>query len=283
MTLEQAQEHVQRKRQTVLEEQVQLEQRQRLRQQQELQVQLAKHRNAILEQQQLQQKALQDELQEFRTKQKQQEEIEKQLQLEQQQQEQQQQQQQQQKQEQQLARSRHDQKETVELTAQKEKESTKDIDSSMTSIPQYVPMRNRSMFGYRGPINEDQDHGDAKSIIAKTTTTTTLSEMISAENRVRLTLLDYTPKQINTMTSAQADTILASKQQAQLLQDDSREMLSDKGDKEVDEAEYYSLDITPFVSGSVNSNMHLVRVSDVMSSPSHDPSNVAMPSRRASS
>ncbi|KAF9949489.1 hypothetical protein BGZ72_008755 [Mortierella alpina] len=55
MTLEQLGQVQQRKQQSLLEEQIQLEQTQRMRQQRELQLELAKHRNAILEQQHQQQ------------------------------------------------------------------------------------------------------------------------------------------------------------------------------------------------------------------------------------
>ncbi|KAF9108370.1 hypothetical protein BGX29_000623, partial [Mortierella sp. GBA35] len=52
MTLEQALEAQQHKAMSLLEEQIKLEQSQRMRQQSELQLELARHRNAILERQQ---------------------------------------------------------------------------------------------------------------------------------------------------------------------------------------------------------------------------------------
>ncbi|KAF9164207.1 hypothetical protein BGX21_011128 [Mortierella sp. AD011] len=223
MTLEQIQQHVQRKQQLLLEEQVQLEQRQRMRQQQELQIQLAKHRNAILEQQQQQQQEMQKELAEYRKsilKQKQEQE-------------------QQQQQQQELAQVRHDQQVHAEggkvEKAQVEHETrAQETSSSSTPLPetdasrhQFIPTWRRTMFGYRGPEQVIMDvntaaTGDSTAAtllemeqesMLKSVSRRSISTMITAENRVRLTLLDYTPKQIDAMTPIQADAILSSKEQ----------------------------------------------------------------------
>jgi hypothetical protein len=77
----------------------------------------------------------------------------------------------------------------------------------------HVPLHRRSMFGYRGP-EQHPSHSllttdmNGKEEQIKQSTTHRVPFMITAENRVRLTMLDYTPKQIDAMTPAQAHAIL---------------------------------------------------------------------------
>ncbi|KAG0330140.1 hypothetical protein BGZ99_008003 [Dissophora globulifera] len=190
MTLEQVQQHVHRKQQSLLEEQVQQEQQQRMRQQRELQLELAKHRNAILARQ-----TKEDE--------------------------------QQQKQHQQTAQ-RRDQDvnrvdnaaaETVKATAATTVESSANVEvqDREPSRP-FVATRHRSVFGYRGPEQSGQNAVEPE--LQEPVATITMESrrvlfMITAENRVRLALLDYTPKQIDAMTPAQALAILSPGSQKQ--------------------------------------------------------------------
>ncbi|KAG0002129.1 hypothetical protein BGZ79_003553 [Entomortierella chlamydospora] len=295
MTLEQIQQHVQRKQQLLLEEQVQLEQRQRMRQQQELQIQLAKHRNAILEQQQQQQQEMQNELAEYR----------KSI-LKQKQEQEQQQQKQQQQQQQELAQVRHDQQVHVEggevekaEVGHEHETRAQETSSSSTPLPeadasrhQFIPTWRRTMFGYRGPeqvmmgVNTTTTAGDStaaallemeqESMLKNASRRRSISTMITAENRVRLTLLDYTPKQIDAMTPIQADAILSSKEQQEGNQRNqkqeqqeqstlkseaaaattaatSRKLLSVK-ELNDNKGEYHSVHtMTPFVSAAVGS------------------------------
>ncbi|KAF9184200.1 hypothetical protein BGZ51_003487 [Haplosporangium sp. Z 767] len=202
MTLEQVKQHQKRKQQSLLEEQMTLEQSQRMRQQLELQLELAKHRNAILEQQQLLQK--------------------------------QQEQQHKQRLEEEQVRRRDQEVSSTSTTTSTEKQQHKEsqvqakntdpscpTDQEQTQAqrrPQYVATQHRSIFGYRGPehrmtmsttastdalIEEEHKHIDQVVVPVR------IPFMITAENRVRLTMLDYTPKQIDAMTPEQAHAILA--------------------------------------------------------------------------
>ncbi|KAF9110470.1 hypothetical protein BGX27_006294 [Mortierella sp. AM989] len=312
MTLEQVQQHMQRKQQLLLEEQVQLEQRQRMRQQQELQIQLAKHRNAILEQQQQQQKVLQNELAEYRNsilKQKQQQEQDQQQQLAQARHNQLENDEEEKVQTRGVERAQVDhepEKSTQEETNSSTPTTTTTLSSSSSSSSssrrQFVSTRHRSMFGYRGPEQQQQQQVlnmrtgvsatttllEEEQTLTTTTSPRSISSMITAENRVRLTLLDYTPKQIDAMTPIQANTILlrSEKQKEEKEKEQEKKRMELLSDKEL--TEDHTLDMTPFVSGPVNLDMQgtaepqekysLHVVSDVI--PSSAPSSSVLASSR---
>ncbi|KAG0251956.1 hypothetical protein BG011_007296 [Mortierella polycephala] len=192
MTLEQVRQHQKRKQQSLLEEQMTLEQSQRMRQQHELQLELAKHRNAILEQQQQHKQQLEEQ------------------------------------------QVRRPNQEVLSTSTSTEKQQHKEskvqvenvdpscpVDQEQTQAqrrPRYVATRHRSMFGYRGPEHRmtmsttastdaltEEEHKHAEQLA----TPVRIPFMITAQNRVRLTMLDYTPKQIDAMTPEQAHAILA--------------------------------------------------------------------------
>lgn len=195
MTLEQLDQLQQRKQQSLLEEQIQLEQSQRMRQQRELQLELAKHRNAILEQQHQQQLLRRRE-------------HEKQLQELQQQQQQQ---------------ENNNQQSSAELQQVPCNDSAAD-DSGRhpikTPTQPYVPAHRRSMFGYRGPEQRmvlsttseavaSLPEEDIEESMQSGVTSVRTPYMMAAESRVRLAMMDYTPKQIDAMTSEEAQAILS--------------------------------------------------------------------------
>ncbi|KAF9575023.1 hypothetical protein EC968_004520 [Mortierella alpina] len=182
MTLEQVAQIQQRKQQSLLEEQIQLEQSQRMRQQRELQLELAKHRNAILEQQHKQQL--------LRRK-----EHELQLQEQQQQQEQ----------------------ENKQRSADSVPCNDTAADDSVrhpTKTPPhaYVATRHRSMFGYRGPEQRMLTDEDVDGSMQPDRSSAQLPFLLAAESRVRLAMMDYTPKQIDAMTPEEAQVILSSRE-----------------------------------------------------------------------
>ncbi|KAF8978459.1 hypothetical protein BGZ46_006461, partial [Entomortierella lignicola] len=230
MTPEQVQQQALQKQ--LLQHSKDTETSQRWRLQQELQLQLAKHRNAILEQQQQRQR-------QFEEKQAAKDQLKQEQELAQQQQQQ------------QNAESNHGSKPiTAASSTPKEEEGTNNSkvkgekvdntlannnnnnnndlencspEASATSGRQFIPTRHRSMFGYRGPEHktlielerqQQQQQGQMNVVPSSTTTTFSkprnISTMIPAVTRVQLTLLDYTPKQIDAMTPIQANAILSS-------------------------------------------------------------------------
>ncbi|KAF9200832.1 hypothetical protein BGZ49_008938 [Haplosporangium sp. Z 27] len=231
MTPEQVQQQALQKQ--LLQHSKDTETSQRWRLQQELQLQLAKHRNAILEQQQQRQRQLELEKQAAKDQLKQEQELA------------------QQQQQQQNTDSNHGPKPiTAASSTSKEEEGTNNKvkgekvdntlannnnnnnnndlencspEASATSRRQFIPTRHRSMFGYRGPEHktlielerqQQQQQGQMNVVSSSTTTTFSkprnISTMIPAVTRVQLTLLDYTPKQIDAMTPIQANAILSS-------------------------------------------------------------------------
>ena len=185
MTLEQLGQVQQRKQQSLLEEQIQLEQTQRMRQQRELQLELAKHRNAILEQQHQQQLLRRRE-------------HEKQLQEQQQ-----------------------ENKQAVEqVPCNFSAADDKVHHPTKTPLHPYVATEHRTMFGYRGPEHKMalSTTSEAATTLAEDDVAETLRSgvtsvqipfMIPAESRVQLAMMDYTPKQIDAMTPEEAQAILS--------------------------------------------------------------------------
>ncbi|KAF9283836.1 hypothetical protein BGZ68_005072 [Mortierella alpina] len=193
MTLEQVDQFQQRKQQSLLEEQIQLEQSQRMRQQRELQLELAKHRNAILEQQHQQQ----------------------------------------------LLRRREHEKQLQELQQQQQENNNQQSAAGLQQVPcndsaaddsgrhpiktptqPYVPTHRRSMFGYRGPEQRmalsttseavaSLPEEDIEESMQSGVTSARTPYMMAAESRVRLAMMDYTPKQIDAMTPEEAQAILS--------------------------------------------------------------------------
>jgi len=85
----------------------------------------------------------------------------------------------------------------------------------------FLPTRHRTIFGYRGPehiqdaeaIHEDEEeHGleDEEHVWSMALQVSPLSSLLSAEIRVQLAMMDYTPKHIDAMTLAEAQAILQS-------------------------------------------------------------------------
>ncbi|KAG0048474.1 hypothetical protein BGZ83_006590 [Gryganskiella cystojenkinii] len=188
MTPEQAQASQVAKKLTLLEEQIQLEQTQRVRQQAELQLQLSRHRNAILEQQSKQQQLYEQDLQERRRRQEQKQLQEKQDQV----------------------------KKMQALSRQDEQEEHSEAESRNHSeeqqLPKFVATRHRSMFGYSGPEHKLEEQAalelESSSRPASLSPSTSPLSLLSAENRVQLAMMDYTPKQIDAMSPNLAQSIL---------------------------------------------------------------------------
>ncbi|KAF9965370.1 hypothetical protein BGZ70_004967 [Mortierella alpina] len=193
MTLEQLDQVHQRKQQSLLEEQIQLEQSQRMRQQRELQLELAKHRNAILEQQHKQQLLRRRE-------------HERQLQEQQQE-----------------NKQRPVEQVPCNDTAAAAVAAVAD-DSvrhpAKTPLHPYVATQHRSMFGYRGPEQRmalstsseaitTMEEEEVDESMQSGATSVRIPFLMAAESRVRLAMMDYTPKQIDAMTLEEAQAILS--------------------------------------------------------------------------
>ncbi|KAF9547079.1 hypothetical protein EC957_008928 [Mortierella hygrophila] len=225
MTLEQALEaHQHKQMASLLEEQIKLEQSQRMRFQSELQVELARHRNAILEKQELAALKLRGQL-EFEREQKgrraeeDEEEVRRQsLHL--------------------TATAPTTAVESIEeasgvreASVQDQETDNKQLKNSTTTQAPYTTVaasiidpRYRTMFGYRGPEHSKSTPEELAELEQerRNTLTATLTPpsssssssvkdtatRIPAENRVRLAMMDYTPSQIEGMTLEQANVIL---------------------------------------------------------------------------
>ncbi|KAF9134216.1 hypothetical protein BGX30_012012 [Mortierella sp. GBA39] len=224
MTLEQALEaHQHKQMASLLEEQIKLEQSQRMRFQSELQVELARHRNAILEKQELAALKLRGQL-EFEREQKgrraeeEEEELRRQsLQL--------------------AATAAATAVEPIEEVAgvreasvQDQESDNKQLKNSTTTQAPYTTVaasiidpRYRTMFGYRGPEHSKSTpeelaelEQERRNTLTATLTPSSASSSsvkdtatrIPAENRVLLAMMDYTPSQIEGMTLEQASAIL---------------------------------------------------------------------------
>ncbi|KAG9065245.1 hypothetical protein KI688_002568 [Linnemannia hyalina] len=208
---------------SLLEEQIKLEQSQRMRFQSELQVELARHRNAILEKQELAALKLRGQL-EFEREQKgrraeeEEEEVRRQsLQL--------------------TATAPTTAVESIEEAAgvreasvQDQEADNKQLKNSTTTQAPYTTVaagiidpRYRTMFGYRGPEHSKSTPEELAELEQerRNTLTATLTPpssssssvkdtatRIPAENRVRLAMMDFTPSQIEGMTLEQASAIL---------------------------------------------------------------------------
>ncbi|KAF8927946.1 hypothetical protein BGZ58_009997 [Dissophora ornata] len=273
MTLEQVQQHQQRKQQSLLEEQVQLEQHQRMRQQRELQLELAKHRNAILEQQQQQNLLAQVQRKE--------------------QEEEQEQEQQQQENERRAAEKRI--AEGLDLSAvQPELAAEQDTADETRTRPQFVATRHRSMFGYRGPEQKMEQGNELKEKNREereeeedqvSTKPRRIPFMITAESRVRLTLLDYTPKQIDAMTPQQAQAILSPVKQQEREQSEpqvDQAMAKEEKEDVVHEEEEHVLDMSRIVTDADNYTAHAVDVMATKHGRRHVSSSSSPSSRRPS-
>ncbi|KAF9099353.1 hypothetical protein BGX23_002800 [Mortierella sp. AD031] len=218
MTLEQALEAQQHKAMSLLEEQIKLEQSQRMRQQSELQLELARHRNAILERQQQKmeeevlQKKMQEENQDVR-RQPQQSTTTAAI----------------------VAASIEEAEARREAPVQDlEIEKHQEKDTPMPKMNQQQPLsaaniidrRYRTMFGYRGPehpkstpaelaqLEQERRNNLTAAIAIAQHTKSSLSAAtgvarIGAEDRVRLAMMDYTRRQIDEMTPEQASAILS--------------------------------------------------------------------------
>ena len=224
MTLEQALEaHQHKQMASLLEEQIKLEQSQRMRFQSELQIELARHRNAILEKQELAALKRRGQLefereQEGRKAEEEEEEVRRQsLQL--------------------TATAATTAVESIEETAGVREASVQDQEtdnkqlknSTATQAPytivaaSIIDPRYRTMFGYRGPEHPKstpEELAELEQELRKTLTATftpsssssssvkDAATRIPAENRVRLAMMDYTPSQIEAMTPEEASAIL---------------------------------------------------------------------------
>ncbi|KAF9939195.1 hypothetical protein BGZ67_009776 [Mortierella alpina] len=187
MTLEQLDQVQQHKQQSLLEEQIQLEQSQRMRQQRELQLELAKHRNAILEQQHKQQLLRRREH------------------------------------EQQLQEQQQENKQRPAEQGPCNDTAAGDSVRHPTKTPPhpYVATQRRSMFGYRGPehrmalsttseaVAATLAEEDVDETMQSDVTSVRVPFLMAAESRVRLAMMDYTPKQIDAMTPEEAQAILS--------------------------------------------------------------------------
>lgn len=220
MSTEQLQQVQRQKQQSKLEDQILLEQSQRIRQQTELQLQLSRHRNAILEQQSKQQQLYEQDLQERRRRQQQQ------LQ---------QQQQKQHKENEKEDRELHQDtlaSTTTRPSSNSPRQEGNEVEQGMmqqgaTSLSKeeqssnFVATRYRTMFGYRGPehvqdaepIHEEDEEVRLRlekdeHAWSMTLPASPLSSLLSAEIRVQLAMMDYTPKHIDAMTLAEAQAIL---------------------------------------------------------------------------
>lgn len=237
MTLEQALEaHQHKQMASLLEEQIKLEQSQRMRFQSELQVELARHRNAILEKQELAALRRRGQLefereQEKRRVEEEEEEVRRQSL-------------------QQTSTAVESNKETAgvrEASVQAQETDNKQQKNSTTTQAPYTTVaasiidpRYRTMFGYRGPEHPKstpeelaQLEQERRNILTAALTPSSSSSSsvknaatrILAEDRVRLAMMDYTPSQIEAMTPEQASAILdprsAQPQEQQLLEQQS--------------------------------------------------------------
>ncbi|KAH7044891.1 hypothetical protein BKA57DRAFT_468158 [Linnemannia elongata] len=220
MTLEQALEaHQHKQMASLLEEQIKLEQSQRMRFQSELQVELARHRNAILEKQELAALKRRGQLefereQEKRRVEEEEEEVRRQSL-------------------QQTSTAVESNKETAgvrEASVQAQETDNKQQKNSTTTQAPYTTVaasiidpRYRTMFGYRGPDHPKstpeelaQLEQERRNILTAALTPSSSSSSsvknaatrILAEDRVRLAMMDYTPSQIEAMTPEQASAIL---------------------------------------------------------------------------
>ncbi|KAG0310697.1 hypothetical protein BGZ97_012398 [Linnemannia gamsii] len=224
---------------SLLEEQIKLEQSQRMRFQSELQVELARHRNAILEKQELaalkRKGQLEFEREQEQERRRREEEEEEEIRRRQQ--------------SLQLkttttnttgAESIEESTVSREASVQdrktdnnkKSRNSTRTTQAPYTTVAaSIIDPRYRTMFGYRGPEHPkstpaelaelEQERRDNLAASIPTTTTTASSSSLSspsakvmaatritAENRVRLAMMDYTPSQIEALTPEQASAIL---------------------------------------------------------------------------
>ncbi|KAF9280744.1 hypothetical protein BGZ88_012009 [Linnemannia elongata] len=204
---------------SLLEEQIKLEQSQRMRFQSELQVELARHRNAILEKQELAALKRRGQLefereQEKRRIEEEEEEVRRQSL-------------------QQTSTTVESNKETAgvrEASVQAQETDNKQQKNSTTTQAPYTTVaasiidpRYRTMFGYRGPDHPKstpeelaQLEQERRNILTAALTPSSSSSSsvknaatrILAEDRVRLAMMDYTPSQIEAMTPEQASAIL---------------------------------------------------------------------------
>lgn len=193
MTLEQVALLQQRKQQTLLEEQIQLEKSQRARQQLELRQQLARHRNRILEQQrEEQQKAAAGVETGAKEKEGTQRVGEEQRQP--------------------TRESRRGPRST-----RQDGEVTEAAEASHASM--FVGTRRRSMFGYRGPEHstlgaEAQEEGEEETRYAEVAAQSQRRVLVTAEDRVQLAMMDYSPREIDAMSPEQVQKILSSTSRA---------------------------------------------------------------------
>lgn len=220
MTLEQALEaHQHKQMASLLEEQIKLEQSQRMRFQSELQVELARHRNAILEKQELAALKRKGQLefereQERRRAEEEEEEVRRQsLQLTTT-----------------AGESIEEAAGVKEASAQDQETDNKQLKNSTSTQAPYTTVaasiidpRYRTMFGYRGPEHPKSTpeeladlEQERRNILTATLTLSSSSSSsvkdaatrIPAESRVHLAMMDYTPSQIEAMMPEQASAIL---------------------------------------------------------------------------
>jgi hypothetical protein len=227
---------------SLLEEQIKLEQSQRMRYQSELQLELARHRNAILEKQERAAAAIAAAAEVQRRGQG--PELDKEEKDEG---------------ETQRRRQIHIQASVEEKTGVNEASAQDDLGadrknikstSTTTTTTKQTPYstvaasiidpRYRTMFGYRGPEHpkstpaelaqlEQERLADLASTFTSSPSSSSLSSSvngaatrISAESRVQLAMMDYTPSQINSMTPEQANAILHSAQRSNTPQEPSQ-------------------------------------------------------------
>ncbi|KAK3846862.1 MAG: hypothetical protein J3R72DRAFT_432572 [Linnemannia gamsii] len=243
LTLEQALEaHQHKQMSSLLEEQIKLEQSQRMRYQSELQLELARHRNAILEKQE---KAAAVAAMQRKRGQEQEQELEKELELEVKAGARRRQSQLQLDTTTTSATTATDAAGlSIEVRGARESSSVQDdqetdkklLESTNTNTTTYktqapyttvaasiIDPRYRTMFGYRGPEHPKSTPADLAQLEQERLTHLTASfessldvkstvTRISAENRVRLAMMDYTPSQIDSMTPEQASAVLHSAQ-----------------------------------------------------------------------
>ncbi|KAF9932947.1 hypothetical protein FBU30_006933 [Linnemannia zychae] len=232
LTLEQALEiHQHKQMASLVEEQVKLEQSQRMRLQSELQVELAKHRDAILKKQEL--AALQRRGQEEKDKMKEEAKLkEDEIQR---------------KNSQQLSNgAENGSKASLEGTGAKaspcnSRNPTKTSPVNVSDVAaakapyatiaaSIVDPRYRTMFGYRGPEHPKSTPAELaelelkrrEALSASIDSSQSLREKnvaeikrISVEDRVQLAMMDYTPSQIEAMTPEHASAILNQQEQEQ--------------------------------------------------------------------
>ncbi|KAG0376473.1 hypothetical protein BGX24_007684 [Mortierella sp. AD032] len=226
---------------SLLEEQIKLEQSQRMRYQSELQLELARHRNAILEKQE---RAAAVAAMQRKRGQEQEQELEKELELEVKAARRRQSQLQLNTTTTSATTATDAAGLSTEVRGARESSSVQDdqetdkkqLESTNTNTTTYktqapyttvaasiIDPRYRTMFGYRGPEHPKSTPAELAQLEQERLTHLTASfessssllldvkstvTRISAENRVRLAMMDYTPSQIDSMTPEQASAVL---------------------------------------------------------------------------